>query len=350
MRTAVPRPVAHVPSTSAGFDLRTALQELQQGDDGADSPVVEVVERAVATAWSRLLPDAPHVVARLDRASGRLELTCPEQDGRPVTREELPPDFARHAAHAAKSAIAAWRRDIERERVVREAVARRGELVDAIVERADGLQWSLRVGQSPAVLPPEEQLPGEQLDRGQHLKVIVLDARRRGREAVMVVSRSHPNLLRRLLEQEVPELGSGQVAVRAVARDPGRRSKVAVEAPTGSVDPEGACIGPRGVRIRAVVAELGEEQVHIVAWSSDPATLVARALGPAEVVDVQLDQETRTARVTVPASQLSLAIGRAGENARLAARLTGWRIDIHGSGEDGEAGSRADEPTREPEP
>jgi len=328
------RTAAPVPPPADGFDLHKALQEFQPGEHGAGSAVVEVVERAVAATWSRLLPDAHPVVARLDRATGRLELSCPEEGGRLVSREEMPSDFARLAAHAAKTAIAAWRRDTERERLVREATARRGELVDAIVERADAQQWWLRVADAPALLPPEEQMPGEHLERGQHLKVIVLDARRRAREVVMVVSRSHPNLLRRLLEQEVPELTGGQVVVRAIVREPGRRSKVAVEALTGSVDPEGACIGPRGVRIRAVVGELGEEQVHVVAWSSDPSALVARALGPAEVLDVQLDHDTRTARVTVPASQLSLAIGRAGENARLAARLTGWRIDIHGS-EDG---------------
>ncbi|HET9052183.1 MAG TPA: transcription termination/antitermination protein NusA, partial [Candidatus Dormibacteraeota bacterium] len=147
-------------------------------------------------------------------------------------------------------------------------------------------------------------------------------------DAVVVVSRARPELLSRLLEQEVPELSTGQVVIRALVREAGRRSKVAVDAPLGVLDAEGACIGPRGVRIRAVVGELGEEQVHIVGWSADPATFVARALGPAQVTAVELDHETRTAHVSVPESQLSLAIGRGGENARLAARLTGWRIDI----------------------
>jgi N utilization substance protein A len=152
---------------------------------------------------------------------------------------------------------------------------------------------------------------------------------------VVVVSRSHPLLVQRLMEQEVPELQSGQVVIRGIARDPGKRTKVAVDAPDGDIDPQGACIGPRGVRQRAVTSELGEEQVQIVAWAADPATYVANALIPATAKAVELDEDSRTAHVAVPSDQLSLAIGRAGENARLAARLSGWRIDIHPADGDG---------------
>jgi N utilization substance protein A len=194
------------------------------------------------------------------------------------------------------------------------------------------MAW-LRAGRLPVLLPPEEQLPNEKLERSHHLKVLVIDARRRGRDAVAVGSRSHPDLLRRLLEQEVPELASGHVTVRAMVREPGRRSKVAVEAVQPGVDPVGACIGPKGVRIRAVVGELGEEQVQVIGWSADAAVYVANALQPATVRSVELDEENRTAHVVVPDSQLSLAIGRSGENARLAARLTRWRIDISGEGD-----------------
>jgi len=191
-----------------------------------------------------------------------------------------------------------------------------------------GAAWYLQLSGVQGLLPPDEQIPTERLELHSHLKVVVLEGRRRAHDAVIVVSRSHPLLLQRLLEQEVPELLSGQVVVRGIAREPGRRSKVAVEAPGGEIDPQGACIGPRGVRHRAVVSELGEEQVQIVSWSADAAEYVANALTPATALDVSIDEATRTARVTVPPDQLSLAIGRGGENARLVARLTGLRIDI----------------------
>ena len=325
-----PRPASDL----AAADLRAAVLQLVEAGQGTADELVELVERAVTSAHSRLAPDAPPLRAHLDLASGRLRLARLGPDGE-VEAADLPADFARQAAQAAKGAVAGWLREAERDRVIGEVSARRGELVDVIVERAQGaggaagqLLWEVRADRFGALLPPEEQIPGEQLERGQHLKVVVVDVRRRVRDAVAVVSRSHPQLLRRLLEQEVPELASGLVTIRAMARDPGRRSKVAVHAPTGQVDPEGACIGPHGVRIRAVVAELGDEQVQVVRWSADPAELVAASLGPAEVLGVELDEVTRTAHVRVPAAQLSLAIGRAGENARLAARLTGWRIDI----------------------
>ena len=325
-------------SPLAAADLRAAVLQLVEAGHGTAEELVELVERAVTSAHGRLAPDAPPLRARLDLESGTLSLFHPGPGGEEQAATELPADFARQAAQAAKGAVAGWLREAERDRVIGEAGARRGELIDVIVERSQGAGaaeqplWEVRAEGFPAILPPEEQIQGEELERGQHLKVVVIDVRRRARDAVAVVSRSHPQLLRRLLEQEVPELASGQVAIRAMAREPGRRSKVAVHAPTGQVDPEGACIGPHGVRIRAVVAELGDEQVQVVAWSADPASFVAAALGPAQVLGVELDEESRTAHVRVPAAQLSLAIGRAGENARLAARLTGWRIDIAADG------------------
>jgi N utilization substance protein A len=158
--------------------------------------------------------------------------------------------------------------------------------------------------------------------------VVILEGRRRARDAVVVASRSHPQLVRLLLEQEVPELGRGQITIRAIAREAGRRTKVAVEAIDPDIDPQGACIGPHGIRHRAITSQLGAEQLQVVRFDSDPARYVANALIPAPVVGVELDVESRTAHVTVDPAKLSLAIGRGGENARLAARLTGWRIDI----------------------
>ena len=312
--------------------LRPVLDDLAAATGAGPAELVALVERAVADTHARLHPGEPPVEARFDPVAGSVRLTRVAHDG---GVEVVPQgsELLRQSALAVRSAVTALLREAERSRTIREGSARRGELVDAIVERHDGDLWWLRVDDLSALLPPEEQIPGERLERNHHLKVVVVEVRRRPRDAVLVVSRSRRELLRRLLEQEVPELSTGQVVVRAMAREPGRRSKVAVDAPLGTIDAEGACIGPRGVRIRAVVAELGDEQVHVVGWSADPATFVARALGPAQVTAVELDEETHTAHVVVPDSQLSLAIGRSGENARLAARLTGWRIDIRGEGQ-----------------
>jgi len=338
---------------AGAVDLQAALGELRERGETDEAHLVRLLEQAVADTYHRLVPGDPTVQARVDLLTGNVELVRPR---RPSPAEEAPaeaaepaqpaaepstlehvdppsPDFVRQAANAARAAVQGLIRDVEAERVLREAAARRGELVDAIVERSEEGVAGLIAGGMPVMLPPEEQIPGEKLERGRHLKVVVIDARRRGRDAVAVGSRSHPDLLRRLLEQEVPELASGQVTIRAMAREPGRRSKVAVEALQAGIDPVGACIGPRGVRIRAVVSELGEEQVQVIAWSDDPASYVANSLQPATVRKVELDEDQHTAHVLVPANQLSLAIGRSGENARLAARLTRWRIDISGEGD-----------------
>jgi N utilization substance protein A len=311
--------------------LRPVLDDLAAVTGAGAAELVALVERAVADTYARLHPGEDRVIARFNPEAGTVLLTRAGEDGEIETVPQAG-ELLRQSALAVRTAVTALVRETERTRTIREGSARRGELVDAIVERQDGELWWLRVDGLAAVLPPEEQVPGEVLERNHHLKVVVVEVRRRPRDAALVVSRARRELLRRLLEQEVPELSSGQVVIRALVREPGRRSKVAVDAPLGLIDAEGACIGPKGVRIRAVVAELGEEQVHVVGWSADPGTFVARALGPAQVSGVELDEETHTAHVTVPDAQLSLAIGRSGENARLAARLTGWRVDIRGEG------------------
>jgi N utilization substance protein A len=341
MSTAEPRAGSALGrAPTGGTALREALLQLQRDLAIDEATVQRIVEGAVVDTYRRLVADDPEVHARVDLAAGSVSLVRDDGSGEGVPVEPPVADFARQAAQAAKAAVAGWVRDAERERVIREGMAQKGELIDVVVERPDGPLWWVRAGNLAAVLPPEEQTPGEQLQRQQHLKVVVIDVRRRQRDAVVVVSRTHPSLLRRLLEQEVPELADGRVLVKAVAREAGRRTKVAVHAAEPGIDAQGACIGPRGVRIRAVVSELGDEQVQVVEWSADPAQYVASALAPAPVSAVELDGETRTAHAVVPDAQLSLAIGRSGENARLAARLTGWRIDISGeSGHPQQAGS-----------
>lgn len=311
-------------------DTLAALSDLAAAGGVDPAEIAAAVEDAVAAAYRRAVVDDASIRARVDLGRGSWELVRSAPDGEASV--DVPADFARIAVAAARAAVAARLEEAGKRRVLGEAAQRHGQLLDAIVERAAGAAWYVDAAGVPGYLPQDEQIPGEQLERRQHVKVVALEGRRRVHDAVLVVSRTHPLLLQRLLEQEVPELQSGQVVIRGIAREPGRRTKVAVDAPRADIDPQGACIGPRGVRQRAVTSELGEEQVQIVAWSADPATYVANALIPATVLAVQLDEATHTAHAEVPPEQLSLAIGRAGENARLAARLCGWRIDIRGAG------------------
>jgi transcription termination/antitermination protein NusA len=306
----------------------TALRDLAAATPLSEADITGAVEEGVAATYRRLVEDDPQVRARVSLDSGTFVVYRIGDDGVEETIDVAVPDFARQAAAAARTAVAERLTGIERRRILGEASNQRGVLRDAIVERRLGSIWYLDAAGIPGMLPPEEQIPGERLAVRDHVKVVIVEGRRRGPDALVVVSRSHPQLVQRLMEQEVPELTTGQVVIRAIARDPGRRTKVAVDAPDCDVDPQGACIGRNGVRQRAVTSELGEEQVQIVAWSADPSTFVMNSLIPAVAQGVELDLETRTAHIAVASDQLSLAIGRGGENARLAAKLTGWRIDI----------------------
>ncbi|MFN2582864.1 MAG: transcription termination/antitermination protein NusA [Candidatus Dormibacteria bacterium] len=308
-------------------DPVTALHDLSEDMSISEDAITSAVEQAVVETYRKLVEDDAEVRAKVDVRSGSWEVFR-VVDGVETPARVDKPEFPRLAAAAVRAAVAGRVEEESRRKVLDAGAARHGQLVDAIIERPAGPGWYVDAGGMPGLLPPEERIPGELLDRHQHIKVVVLEARTRTHDAVLVVSRSHPLLLHRLLEQEVPELQNGQVVIRGIARDPGRRSKVAVEAPAGEIDPQGACIGPKGVRQRAVTSELGAEQVQIVAWAADPQQYVKNSLIPATVERVELDDSTHTAHAAVPSTQLSLAIGRSGENARLAARLTGWRIDI----------------------
>lgn len=312
-------------------DPLTLLHDLTETMALTEDQIRSAVEAAVIDTYRRLTGDEAEVRATVDLRHARWELIRVQDGVETPTHVDIP-EFPRLAAAAVRTAVAERVDEAQRRKVLGAGAARHGQLVDAIVERPAGQGWYVDAGGMPGLLPAEERIPGEQLQRHQHLKVVVLEGRSRVHDAVLVVSRSHPLLLHRLLEQEVPELQTGQVVIRGVARDPGRRSKVAVEAPSGDIDPQGACIGPRGVRQRAVTSELGAEQVQIVAWSPEREQYIKNSLIPASVEAVSLEEETHTAHVRVAAAQLSLAIGRGGENARLAAKLTGWRIDIGASG------------------
>jgi N utilization substance protein A len=250
------------------------------------------------------------------------------QVGDMVEVEVTPRDFGRIAAQTAKQVVVQRLREAERELVYKEFRDREGDVVTGIVQRIERKNVYLDLGRIEAVLPPPEQIPRESYRQGERVKAYVVEVRQGTRGPQIVVSRTHPGLLKRLFELEVPEVYEGIVEIKAIAREAGTRSKIAVASRDRNVDAVGACVGPKGSRVQAIVDELRGEKIDIVAWSPDIAQFVAAALSPAKVVRVEIQEPTKTALVVVPDHQLSLAIGREGQNARLAAKLTGWRIDI----------------------
>src|SRR5690242_10944510 len=250
--------------------------------------------------------------------------------------DDTPEGFGRIAATTARQVIVQRLRDAEHERTYGEFAAKEGEVVAGVIQRdaranARGVVIVQLSGGTEGVLPQAEQVPGERYDHGERIRCYVVGVSRGMRGTQITLSRTHPNLVRKLFALEVPEIVDGSVEIVAVAREAGHRSKIAVRSTVSGVNPKGACIGPMGQRVRNVMSELHDEKIDIIDWSEDPATFVGNALSPSKVVSVTvIDARTRTARVVVPDFQLSLAIGKEGQNARLAARLTGWRIDIRG--------------------
>jgi N utilization substance protein A len=318
----------------------TSLASLAREKDVALDTVVEAIELALLTAYQRSEGCYPHARVALDRRDGSVVVYAREEgpDGEPGPEfDHTPPGFSRIAATTARQVILARLRDAEQELTYGEYAGREGDVVSGVVQQHDAHAAAfgerrpvyVDLGKVEAVLPPAEQVPGESYAHGVRLRCYVLSVHKGLRGASITVSRTHPNLVRGLFGLEVPELADGSVQIVAVAREAGHRSKIAVRSTVPGVRPRGACIGPLGARVRAVVAELHGEKIDIVDWDADPARFVASALSPAQVSEVRVvDAAARSAQVIVPDYQLSLAIGREGQNARLAARLTGWRIDI----------------------
>ena len=246
-------------------------------------------------------------------------------------------NFGRIAAQTARQVMMQEFRETERVKVYDEYNARIGEVATGIVQRREGENVFINIGKLEALLPAQEQVRTEPYRFNDRIKVYLLEVRRSTRGPQVIVSRSHPSLIRRLFELEVPEIADGTVVIKSVAREPGARSKIAVAAGDGNVDPVGACVGHRGARVQAVVSELYDEKVDIVRWSADIKQFVAESLSPAKSVKVQVNEEKQSCFVLVPDSMLSLAIGKSGQNVRLAARLTGWRIDIRSEAQEAKA-------------
>jgi N utilization substance protein A len=300
--------------------------------------MLHTVESALAAAYVRAFNPRGQVTVKLDTTTGALDVRSRvvHADGS-VTVDELPSEnFKRMAAQTAKHAVLRHIHDLERDKVLRDVAEHRGELASGVVDRIEAGVVYVDLGRAEGVMPPEEQIPGEPLQPGRPVLVVILDTQHNRKQAQVRVSRGSRSFVHRLLEAEVPEIKAGTVQVRAIAREPGLRTKIAVSSSEPGLDPVGACVGPKGVRHRAILSELANEHIDIVPWSEDPEAFVAAALGPARVERVTIDRVTRTATVLVPRGQLSLAIGRDGQNARLAAKLTGFRIDIKPTESDGD--------------
>src|SRR5213082_2922277 len=258
-------------------------------------------------------------------------------------RDVTPHDFGRIAAQTAKQVILQRIREAERDMMFEEYQDRVGELITGIVQQSDSRYTLVQLRERvEALLPKSEQVENERYDHGQRVKAVITDVSEQAKGPSIIVSRRSPELIRKLFELEVPEIADGLVEVQNVAREPGYRSKIAVVSHASGVDPVGACVGPRGSRVRMVVSELRGEKIDIIPFNEEPARFVAKALSPARVREVLVDDESKQATVIVPDDQLSLAIGREGLNARLAARLTGWRIDIRSETEFAEEESTMD--------
>ncbi len=245
---------------------------------------------------------------------------------------EVHEDFGRIAAQTAKQVIIQRIREAEREAVFEEFHDREGAIVSGSVQRVEGRNVFVDLGRSTALLPPEEQVSFERYRIGERMKALLLSVEKNARGPVLYLSRSHPRFVVKLFELEVPEIPGGAVEIRAIAREAGSRSKIAVTSHEEGVDPVGSCVGQKGVRVSTVIGELGGEKIDIIEWDEDPARFIANSLSPARVLDVEVMPQTREARVMVAEDQLSLAIGKGGQNVRLAAKLTGWRIDVRGRG------------------
>ncbi len=295
--------------------------------------LVEAIESALLLAYHKTDHAQPHARAELDRKSGHVTVYAQDvdDDGAVVNEwDDTPRDFGRIAATTAKQVILQRLRDAEDEQTFGEYSGREGDIVSGVIQQGpDPRAVLVNIGKIEAILPAAEQVPGERYEHGLRIKCFVVSVRKGLRGPSITLSRTHPNLVKKLFALEVPEIADGSVEIAAIAREAGHRSKIAVRAHRPGINAKGACIGPMGARVRNVMNELHGEKIDIVDWSEDPAEFVAHALSPAQASSVEIvDAEARAARVIVPDFQLSLAIGKEGQNARLAARLTGWRIDI----------------------
>jgi N utilization substance protein A len=312
-------------------DMMDALKLLAAEKGISVDVLLQALADALASAYKRMPGAGDEAEVEIDAFTGDIKVMAYDidEEGNWVNpRDDTPDDFGRIAAQTAKQVMGQRIREAERERKYEEYAGREGDIVTGIIQQSDQRYTLLDLGKVEALLPQAEQVPYERPEPGTRLKAYIVEVRRTSKGPQIVVSRTHPGLIKRLFELEVPEIADGVVEIKACAREPGHRTKIAVWSNDHNVDPVGACVGARGARVRMVVNELRGEKIDIVPFSDDPADFVAKALSPAKVKEVRIHEDAGNAEVIVPDYQLSLAIGKEGQNARLAARLTGWRVDI----------------------
>ena len=336
-----------------GQEFLETLRDLSRERRIDEEFLFEAIEAALITAYKRNFGSAQNVRVTLSRDTGTYHVyavkTVVEEAADEITEislaqartirpeyevgdvieiEVTPANFGRVAAQTAKQVVVQRIREAERGMIYEEFQSRESDILTGLVQRVENRNVFIDLGKTEAVLTPAEQIPTETYSHGDRIKAFIVEVKKTNKGPQVVVSRTHPGLLKRLFELEVPEIQEGIVEIKSVAREPGNRSKIAVWSKDESVDPVGSCVGYRGMRVQAIVDELGSEKIDIVKWSEDPAKFIANALSPSKVVSVAVNEAEKVSRVVVPDYQLSLAIGKEGQNARLAAKLTGWKIDI----------------------
>lgn len=334
-------------------DLLDALTALEEQKGISRDVLIEAIEAALVTAYKRNFNQAQNVRVDLNLEKGsmrvfsrkdvveevdddRLQISLedakainPAYELEDIVEQEVTPrNFGRIAAQTAKQVVTQRVREAERGIIYEQYVDREDDIVTGVVERLDARNIYVGLGKVEAALPQNEQIQGETYNPHDRIKVYITKVERTTRGPQVIVSRTHPGLLRRLFEMEVPEIYEGIVEIKSIAREAGDRSKISVFAHNEEIDPVGSCVGAKGARVQTIVNELNGEKIDIVEWSEDPVVFVANALSPSKVLDVQVNEEEKSTTVVVPDYQLSLAIGKRGQNARLAAKLTGWKIDI----------------------
>lgn len=330
-----------------------ALDDIEKDKGIAKDILIDAIETALLSAYKKDFGSKENVRVEVVENSGevkvfsqkevveevendRFEISVdearkidPEYEPEDVVEFEVTPsNFGRIAAQTAKQVVMQRIREAERDVIYEEYKEKEEEIITGTVQRFHKDNVLIDMGKTEALLPVSEQIPEEKYEAGKRIKLYIVEVSATTKGPRILVSRTHPGLLKRLFELEVPEIFDGIVEIKAVAREAGKRSKMAVSSNNKNVDPVGACVGPKGMRVKAVVDELSGEKIDIIAWDDDPKNLIANSLNPAEVVKVNIDEEKQEATVIVPDFQLSLAIGKEGQNARLAAKLTGWKVDI----------------------
>lgn len=334
-------------------DLIHALEQMVK-EKGIDKEVlIEAIEAALISAYKRNFGSSQNVRVSVDLETGDFKVYAlkkvtnnPQNDFLDISLENAkkinaeleeddmaeievtPKEFGRIAAQTAKQVVVQRIREAERGIIFEEFSNKEGEIVTGIVQRTERKNVIIDLGKTEAVLAPAEQIPGEEYKFNDRIKTYIIEVKKTSKGPQIMVSRTHPNLIKRLFELEVPEIHEGTVEIKSISREPGSRTKIAVYSKDDNVDPVGACVGQKGTRVQAIVDELKGEKIDIIKWSSNPKEYISSSLSPAKVVRVDVNEEEKSAKVTVPDFQLSLAIGKEGQNARLAAKLTGWKIDI----------------------